>query len=125
MLDVAGAAAQVRFLGTSSDKCARQAWRRAVQELGDLRWKEAKAANTPATNTASSEPTTSATSGNKKAAKKSSKKKPKKQTKKKSKKGKGSTKKEDREEEFVGDPYVGAVQRKIEARRHSVAGGRR
>ena len=35
---------QVRFLGTSSDKCARQAWRRAVQELGDLRWKEAKAA---------------------------------------------------------------------------------
>ena len=44
MLDVAGAAAQVRFLGTSSDKCGRQAWRRAVQELGDLRWKEAKAA---------------------------------------------------------------------------------
>ena len=42
MHDVAGAAAQVRFLGTSSDKCARQAWRRAVQELGDLRWKEAK-----------------------------------------------------------------------------------
>ena len=82
-------------------------------------WKETKAADALAANATATKLTTSTTSSNnkkatKKPAKKQAKKKPKNHAKKKSKKGKG--KDEEEEEEFVGDPYVGPVQQKIEAR---------